>query len=220
MFHPMLLQIVLIWELEQLQRPLSNGLKALVMVRYILPSRMWNTTSKRLVDADLAASQFLCMLHTSSELLQSLRPHSIRWDHRCYRPPDRDMVNAVNNMLRFRRSDIVRQLRINSMMTKYADGRLTSMGDGLVLLIHERWISVRAVLRRCSLGCIPCHVLACEVANVLLEEVPIVHDLSNATLLGRSASEPRIHAAQRTRVRARSLPRYRRMRIDGPSRQY
>ena len=94
-------QIVLRWEIEQLQRPLSKGLKAVVMVCYILPLRMLNTTSKRLVDADFDASKLFDILHHARLFAYGF----------CYRVDAglrfyglADWVKVVEHMLQFRKS--------------------------------------------------------------------------------------------------------------------
>ena len=187
------LECVLLWALGQLQCPLRNGLKAVVMVCHILPLRVCNTASNALVDADFAASTLLDILQE-----HKLHPYSSP-DTMLHLFYDPQWVQIVKLMLCFQ--GFVRQQHSPSHWngTTYdVYGALQLMGDGRVLAIHARWKQIMEsgiapdILKRVLVGT---HRDGCPISN-----------LSMATLNGRSASEPRIHGVKRIYRRSRSLP--------------
>ena len=203
--HVMALQVVLLevlrWEVKILELPLKSGLKALIMVRNILPLRIVCTASKALVDTiDIA----VLLQQTMSNPYKTVEYHnrSLKLSDGC--------VKVVEAMRRFRRS-YVRQKRslgdVAAISTSFDQGgRLKSVGKGLVSHLHVEWnLTMNSVAQWRTT--IPRRPLGKLVAKMLLgKRVP--HRISNWTTLNRrSASEPRIDSGQSRRVRSRSLSR-------------
>ena len=200
-------QIVMRWAFQLLERPLSSGLKALIMVRCILTSRILCAASKALVDQ---IDVFVLLQQTQSAPSLTVEYHNRRLglSDRC--------VKVVMEMRRFMKSYHLLQSRslrdgaitcawydhVACAWYDHVDGRLTSMSEGMVSQIHEAWYLTmnnvapyRARIPRQHFG----RLVAKELLGV---HTPICNQ---ATLNGRSASEPRRYGGPPRHVRSRSI---------------
>ena len=191
---------VMRWARELLERPLSSGVKALVMVRCILPQRIVCTAFKALVDK---IDIYVLLRQTMSSPCKTVEYHnrSLKLSDGC--------VKVVEAMRRFGRSYVRQRRSLGNVAVISASfdlgGRLKSVSEGLVSCIHVEWTLTMNRVAPCRTT-IPRQTFGQLVAKTLLgNRVP--HGISNfgLTLNGRSASEPRIDRGQSRRVRSRSL---------------
>ena len=193
-------QIVMRWAFELLHRPLRSGLKALIMVRCILPSRILCSASKALVDQ---IGEFVLLQQTLSAPSLTVEYHNRRLglSDRC--------VKVVMEMRRFMKSYHLLQSRslrdgaIACVSYDHVDGRLTSMSEGMVSHIHEAWYLTMNDVAPCRAS-IPRQHIGRAVAKALLRSKRI-RIRNQATLNGRSASEPRRYHGRPSHVRSRSI---------------
>ena len=197
--HGLVLELVECWALEVLERPLSSGVKALVMVRCVLPLRIVCTASKALVDM-IDISVLLRQTMSSPYMRVEYHNRSLKLSDGC--------VKVVEAMRRFGRSYVRQRRSLGDVATSFDQGgRLKSMSEGLVSHIHVEWNLTMNRVAQCRTT-MPRQRLGQLVARTLLgKRVP--HRISNwTTLNGRSASEPRIERGQSGHVRSRSLSPY------------
>ena len=191
--------MVVLWALELLERPLTSGGKALVMVRCVLPQRTVCTACKALVDT-IDISVLLRQTMSSPYM-------TVEYHNRSLKLSD-GFVKVVEAMRRFGRSYVRQRRSLGDVATSFDQGgRLKSMSEGLVSHIHVEWNLTMNRVAQCRTT-MPRQRLGQLVARTLLgKRVP--HRISNwTTLNGRSASEPRIERGQSRRVRSRSLSPY------------
>ena len=203
------LSLVLRWALEFLERRVSSGAKALVMVHCILPLRAVNAASKALVDLnDISVLLRKTMsdshrtvedhnrsLHLSDGCVKIVDAMRLFWIWRCYVP--------MASQLLWRSLDDQPVIEIEIEPSFDQTGWLKSISEGLVSHLHDEWSETmnsiaqyRAFISQQRFGRL--------VGPMLIGNKP--RGLSNwTTLHGRSASEPRIDRGQPRRVRLRSL---------------
>ena len=130
--HGLVLELVECWALEVLERPLSSGVKALVMVRCVLPLRIVCTASKALVDM-IDISVLLRQTMSSPYMRVEYHNRSLKLSDGC--------VKVVEAMRRFGRSCIRQRRSMGDVASASFEkrGRLKSMTEGLVSHIHVEW---------------------------------------------------------------------------------
>ena len=194
---PLVHDMVVLWALELLERPLSSGGKALVMVRCVLPQRTVCTACKALVDT-IDISVLLRQTMSSPYMTVEYHNRSLKLSDGC--------VKVVEAMRRFGRSCIRQRRSMGDVASASFDkrGRLKSMTEGLVSHIHVEWNLTMNSVAQFRIT-IPRRPFGRLVAKTLLGRRGS-HRISNwTTLNGRSASEPRIDRGQPRCVRSRSL---------------